>query len=386
MQINYIENTILQKKIFIIVNIDWFFLSHRLPIALAAQKKGYDVTIVAIDSGMSNIIIEKGLKFIAIPMSRSGVNFYEELKTLAFFIQLYKKNKPDIIHHVAVKPVIYGSLAARVVHIPLVINALSGMGHAFVDSSKRGWLKFFLLLCFRIGFKNPNLKFIFQNKDDYQEVEKFIHLDNKNIFFTKGSGVDLNEYYYTEEPKDKKFTYILTARMLYDKGVVEFIEASKQIEAIYPNQCNFWLVGKEDTENKTGIPKDILMRLCENSPVQWLGHKENIFELLQQSNVFVFPSYYREGLPKSIIESCAVGRPTITTNVTGCRDAVIHNYNGIIIEKQNIPELVNAMQLLYINSELRLEMGKNARILAEKEYSIDLVIDTTLKIYASAGS
>ncbi len=366
-------------SLFLVVNVDWFLLTHRLPIALEAKKKGYDVTIVAIDSGYSDQITKHGFKFIPIPMSRSGLNIFVELKTILFFIQLYKKHKPDIIHQVAMKPVIYGSIASKFVKVGKVVNALPGLGFALSDSSNF-LLRKTMKQLFKFAFSNGNMRFIFQNHDDYNEVVGLNIVDKKNVFIIKGSGVDLHEFAFTREPVQEKVMFFLPARILADKGIIEFIEASKIVEEKFPNQSSFIIAGRIDLENKAGISESYFKELLQNSPVIWVGEQSNIYEWLCNSNVVVLPSY-REGIPKSLIEACAVGRAIITTNVPGCKEVVTNNYNGLIVEKKQIKELAAAMEFLLIHEKIRNEMGEHGRKIAEAEFSIQSVLDKTFEIY-----
>ncbi|MBK7690911.1 MAG: glycosyltransferase family 4 protein [Bacteroidetes bacterium] len=366
------------KSLFLVVNVDWFFLSHRLPIALAAKERGYDVTIIAIDSGDSDKIRSYGLKFIAIPTSRSGLNIFSEFKTLLFFIRLYRTAKPDIVHHVAMKPVIYGSLAARITGIHKVVNAFSGMG--FVFTTKNTILKSFIIFLFKIAFKNDRIRFIFQNQDDLQEVIQSKMIDLKYCYTIKGSGIDLQEFAYSAEPQSDKVVFIFPARMLHTKGVVEFIEAAKIVDRKFPGKSEFILAGMIDLENKAGIPEPDLLAMCSIPAIKWIGHQDDILSQLIKAHVVVLPSY-REGIPKTLIEACAVGRAIITTNVPGCKEVVTHEVNGLIVEKGQIQELALAIERLLLNKDLRIKMGKEGRKIAEAEFSIVNVIQKTIDIY-----
>ncbi len=366
------------KTLFLVVNVDWFFLSHRLPIALAAKERGYDVTIIAIDSGHSEKIKSYGLKFISIPTSRSGLNIFSELRTLLFFIKLYRSAKPDIVHHVAMKPVIYGSLAARFTGIRKVVNAFSGMG--FVFTTKNTILRSFIFFLFKIAFKNNRIRFIFQNQDDLQEVIQSGIIDLKYCYTIKGSGIDLQEFAYSPEPPTEPIIFIFPARMLLTKGVLELIEAAKIVDRKYPGRAQFILAGMIDLENKAGIPEADLLKMCSIPAIQWIGHQDNILAQLIKSHVVVLPSY-REGIPKTLIEACAVGRAIITTNVPGCKEVVTHNLNGLIVEKGQVQELALAMERLILDKNLRVQMGKEGRTIAEAEFSIGSVIEKTIEIY-----
>ncbi|MEM6726821.1 MAG: glycosyltransferase family 4 protein, partial [Bacteroidota bacterium] len=306
------------KKLFIVVNVDWFFLSHRLPIALEAQKRGYDVTVFAEDTGDGQKIKEHGLNFIALPMVRSSTNFFAELKALLFFFKTYRKERPDIIHHVALKPVTYGSLATRFIKIPVVINALSGMGYVFADNGARSLIKNFVLSIFKFAFNNPRLRFIFQNTDDLNLLLDTANVPKSRCYMIKGSGVGLDQFAFSQEPDLEPIRILLPARMLWDKGVGEFIGAAKILNPKYGDRVEFILAGNADTGNLTGISEKELLDINKEGLVEWIGFQTNMIQVLTDSHIICLPTFYREGVPKALIEACAIGRPIVTTDVPGC--------------------------------------------------------------------
>jgi len=371
------------KKLFLVVNVDWFFLSHRLPIALAAKKKGYEVTIFAIEEGgHGEEIRQHGLNFVPLPTSRSGTNIFTELKVLVFLYRYYKKEKPDIIHHVAVKPVTYGSVAAKLAGVPKVVNALSGLGFLFINADTNRIAHALVSLFFNYGFKNPNLRFILQNRDDFQMIQELNLLKKEQIFLIKGSGVDLMEFAYSKKQLevDRKLKVLLPARMLWDKGVREFVEAAKLLHIQFSTKVDFLLAGNVDMGNRAGIPVEQLIEWTESKVVQWIGFQKDMVATLKQADIVVLPSY-REGLPKSLIEACAIGRPIITTDVPGCREVVEEGINGYLVPKQNVEQLAERMAKLIENEELRHKMGKASRKKAEAEFSIENVLQQTFEIY-----
>jgi glycosyltransferase involved in cell wall biosynthesis len=368
-------------KLFIAVNVDWFFLSHRLPIALEALKRGYEVTIFTIDTGKKAEIENYGLRCISLPTSRSGTNILQELKVVALFWRHYKNEKPDIIHHVALKPVTYGSIVCRFLKIKNVTNALSGMGFLFANPEKVSLTRKILLRLFKFAFKNPSLKFIFQNEDDLNIIVDSGVVDKKQCYIIKGSGVSLNEFAYSLENNNEKVRFVLPARMLTDKGVIEYVAAAKIVATKYPHKAQFILAGAIDLGNKAGIPEEQIKNWEADGLVEYIGFQTDMVKVVKESNVIVLPSY-REGLPKSLIEACAIGRAIITTDVTGCRDVVTEGVNGFIVPAKNHIALAESMEKLLFNRELRLEMGKKGREIAEKEFSIDGVIDKTFAIYS----
>lgn len=366
-------------KLFIVVNVDWFFLSHRLPIALAAQEHGWDVTIVTADTGKIKDIEKAGLKTIRLPMSRSGMNIKEELKTLNFLRQLYKKERPDVVHHVGMKTILWGSLAAKFSKVNGVVNAVSGLGGFFADDNK-SILSRIMPLVLRYAHHRDKMLVIFQNNEDKALYIKKGIIDESSARFIKGSGVDLNNFAYTPEPKTGKIVVILTARMIAEKGIFILTEAAESLRNTYKDKVEYWIVGGID-DHPGAITKEQLEKACDGEYIKWLGYRTDVKELLQKSHIVAFPSYYMEGLPKSLIEAAAVGKPIITCNSVGCKDTVDDGVNGFLIPTRDIKALADKLVLLFENADLRLKMGKASREKAEQEFSIDTVISKHLSIY-----
>jgi len=366
-------------KLFIIVNVDWFFLSHRLPVALAAQKAGWDVTIVTADTGKLKDIEAKGLKTINLPMSRSGMNIKEELGTMWFLYKMYKREKPDVVHHVGMKTILWGTLAAKFAKVKSVVNAVSGLGGFFADDNKSMLAKV-MPKALKFSHDRKNLLVIFQNNEDRAMYVKKGIIEDGQARFIKGSGVNLKEFCYTPEPTEGKLKIILTARMIVEKGVFLLTEAAEKLRKGYEDKAEFWLVGGID-DHPGAITREQLDKACDGKYIKWLGYRTDVKELLQQSHIVAFPSYYMEGLPKSLIEADAIGRPIITCNSVGCKEAVIGGYNGYLIPTKNVDALVEKLDILLSNAKLRQKMGRNSRAYAEANFSLDVVIEKHLAIY-----
>jgi len=367
------------KKLFIIVNVDWFFLSHRKDIALAAQRTGWDVTIVTADTGMLKDIKAIGLKTINLPMSRSGMNIKEELVTLNFLRKLYKREMPDVVHHVGMKTILWGTLAAKFAKVRGVLNAVSGLGGFFADDNRSLLAKIMpKVLCF--SHHGQNLLVIFQNHDDEAMYVKKGIIKKEQSRFIKGSGVNLQEFCYTPEPDSDKVKVILTARMIEEKGVFLLTEAAERLRREYENKVEFWLVGGID-DHPGAITKEQLDAVCDGKYIKWLGYRTDVKELLQSSHIVAFPSYYMEGLPKSLIEATAIGRPIITTCSIGCKDTVDDGVNGFLIPTKDVDALTEKLHILIDDAALRQRMGRAGRKKAEREFSLDVVIEKHLSIY-----
>lgn len=369
------------KKLFIIVNVDWFFLSHRLPVALAAKQAGWDVTIVTADTGKLKDIEAKGLKTINLPMSRSGMNIREELGTMWFLYNLYKREKLDVVHHVGMKTILWGTLAAKFAKVNGVVNAVSGLGGFFAEDNKSMLAKV-MPKVLKFSHNRNNLLVIFQNNEDRAMYVKKGIISDSQARFIKGSGVNLQEFCYTPEPTEGKVKIILTARMIVEKGVFLLTEAAEKLRKEYEDKAEFWLVGGID-DHPGAITKEQLDAACDGKYIKWLGYRTDVKELLQQSHIVAFPSYYMEGLPKSLIEATAIGRPVITTKSIGCKDTVDDGVNGFLIAPKEVEPLVEKLRMLIDDAALRQKMGKAAREKAERDFSLDVVIERHLEIYKS---
>lgn len=362
-----------------IVNEDKFFLSHRKDVALRAKESGFDVTIVAKDTGRRGEIESLGLRFINLPINPTGLNIREELKTLNFLKKLYRREKPDIVHHVGLKNILWGSLAAKLVNVKGVVNAVSGLGIMF-NGDKLSFKARAILDVIKFSCHRKNIATIFQNQEDRQLFLSRHIIANRNIFYTRGSGVDLKQYGYKEEPKSEIVQIIFTARMVAEKGVCELIEAAESIKIQYSGRVRFILCGGLSS-NPDAIKEDYLKEHCDGEYLCWLGYRSDVKQLLENSHIMCFPSYYREGVPKSLIEAAAIGRPIITTNSIGCKDTVIDGYNGFLVPIKDSKTLAEKLSNLIDNPEMGREFGKNSRLFAEKYFSLEDVIQTHLKVY-----
>lgn len=369
----------MRGRILFVVNVDWFFISHRLVIAEEALKDGFEVFVAAEETGRSNEILNKGIQFINLSFSRSGTNPIIEFSTLYNFYNLYRTIKPDIVHHITLKPVIYGSIISRLLNVKSIVNAISGLGYNFT-AGRLNIISKIMLRLMKYGF-NQNLYFIFQNREDFIELSNLNVFSPKNFFYyIKGSGVDTNLFYPSSFPNFDKIKIVLPSRMLWDKGVNELHDAAMLLRAKYFNKVEFILVGMADGNNKAGLSESILKKWEDGEYFKWINFNNNIKQIYDNSHIVVLPSY-REGLPKSLIEACAMGRAIITTDAIGCRDCVDHGINGLIVPVKDSKSLATAIEYLVTNPERIIEMGIQSRIKAEKEFDINFVIKTHLEIY-----
>lgn len=370
-----------QKELIMVVNEDRFFLSHRKEIALSAQKAGWNVKIVCKNTGQKNEVEDLGLQMIELPINPTGTNIVQELRTFSFLYRLYRQHPGAIVHHVGLKSMLWGLLAARLAKIRGTVNAVSGLGVMFSETETSPLAKAILALL-RFALSKQNAKVIFQNHEDQQLfVRKHIIRPSQAVFI-KGSGVDLNQFPCTPQPEGPMVNILFTARMVKEKGVLVLAAAAEQLRRDYEGKAQFWLCGGLSS-NPKALKEAELQQLCDNKYIKWLGFRKDVKALLMQSHIMAFPSYYREGVPKSLIEACAIGRPIVTTDSIGCRDTVDNGKNGFLVPVKDSKTLAAKLKLLIDNKELRETMGRNSRQKAEQQFSIDKVVEKHLETYDS---
>jgi glycosyltransferase involved in cell wall biosynthesis len=370
------------RRILFVTNVDWFFISHRLVIAEEAQKRGFEVIVVAEDTGRSQEIRDKGVHFVNLSISRSGTNPLKELKTVINLFNIYKSIDPDVVHHITLKPVIYGSVIAKLLRIRGVVNAISGLGYNFTKG-RQSFVQKAMLYIMRFGFSRKNLVVVFQNENDQEELMDLDIINSSNeIVRIKGSGVDLQKYYESPFPAFNRIKILLPSRMLWDKGVKELREASNILKEKYSKKIEFILSGLADEDNKAGVPTSYLKGWDDGEYVKWIGYQKNMFKIYQNSHIVVLPSY-REGMPKALLEACAVGRAIVTTNAIGCKETVDEGVNGFKVPVASSTDLAYALEELINNHDLIKQMGKNSRAKAEKEFDVKNVIEKHIEIYNS---
>lgn len=366
-------------KLLFIVNVDWFFISHRLPIALAAIKQGYEVHIACGITDRRAELEALGIVVHPLSISRSGTSLLKELKVIKEMNCVVKKVLPSVVHLVTIKAAVYGGLVTRFKSIKVRIASISGLGFVFIDKCiKARILRFLITKLYRIALNSSNTQVIFQNENDKQ-----IFIENKIIkseqsLIIRGSGVDLETYKYLPEPAGEKVIMFL-ARLLKDKGLVEFCDAAITLKKS-GFKGRFVLVGDIDLHNPNSLTHEGLNNYISSGYIEHWGFSNSVAEVIAKSHLMVLPSY-REGLPKSLIEAAACGRAVITTDVPGCRDAITPNKSGILIPAKSSKAIVSAIKLLCDNDDKRIEMGKKGRELAESCFDIADVIETHLKLY-----
>lgn len=364
-------------KIVYFITEDWAFLSHRLPLARAARDAGWEVVIATHVTTKAELIEQEGFLLEPIPLDRGGTNPWRELKALVALASVLIRHRPDILHCVAVKPVIYGNLIAWLTRQKATVSALAGMGYAYTAGSpKVRALRFLLSTLLRLLLRRPNHRLIVQNEDDRDLMLKLGAATPETIVLIPGSGVDLEALPALPPPDNDPPIFALVARMLADKGVREAVQAMISVDGL------LWLVGSPDPHNPSSIDERELRGWEMAGKVRWLGHRNDIAEIWRQADVAVLPSY-REGTPKALLEAAACGRPIVTTDVVGCRQVIENGVEGFVVPARSSHGLGEAMQRLAVDKDLRHKMGLAARKRAEERFGQERVVAMHFEIYRS---
>ena len=367
------------KKVLFLGNDIGYFLSHRLPMARAAKSAGDEVHVAMPVSDEADKIRNAGLVFHGITLSRWGVHPIKELQSLISVYRLFRNLRPDLVHHVTIKPVLYGSLMARLTRVPAVVNAVSGLGFVFLAKGLKAKLvRLLVKIAYRSAFSHKHSRVIFQNPDDQAEFIQCKIVDSKKTILIRGSGVDMA--LFTQMPEsDGPPVVILPSRMLWDKGVGEFVEAAGILRDAGV-KARFVLVGGSEIGNPATVSATDLENWQKSGTVEWWGQCTDMPKIFAQSHIVCLPSY-REGVPKALIEAAACGRPIVTTDVPGCREIVLHGHNGLLVPVRDAVSLAAALRTLIENADTRKLMGDNGRKFAAEMFSVEKVICETLAIY-----
>jgi len=369
-----------KTKLLFLVSEDWYFCSHRLHLAVAARRAGFDVAVATRVNADEKRIRDAGIGVFPVHISRSGFNPAADIGMLFALIRLYRRVRPDIVHHVAMKPVLYGTLAAYISGVPHVVNAVAGMGFVFSSGDKKArLLRPLIRFAFRRLLGAGKSHLIVQNPDDRDFFMRRIGLPEASVSLIAGSGVDIHRFRPTPFPQHPPVVVALVARMLVDKGVREFVEAIRRLR-LEGLDIRGILVGEEDAKNPAHVPHDTMCDWEKEGVIEWWGRRADIPEIWAGSHIAVLPSY-REGLPKSLLEAAACGRPIVTTDVPGCREIVRHGDNGLLVRPRDVESLAAAIRTLAEDAELREKMGRFGRKLVEQRFSNEHVQEQTLALY-----
>ena len=365
-------------KIILFANTDWYLYNFRLPLAQALRERGDDVLLLSPHGDYAEKLIAAGFRWQAFELERSGVNPLKEARTLLRLWQVYRRERPLLVHHFTVKPVLYGSVAALLAgRHTTVVNSVTGLGYVFTG----GWspLRALVELLYRLVLRRTWV--IFQNPDDQAAFLNTGLVTPQRVALIRGSGVDTDRFVPAPEPPGTPLV-ILPARLLWDKGVGEFVEAARILLG-RGLAARFALVGNTDPGNPSAVPLKTLQEWQNQNLVEWLGWQEDMRALYQQATLVVLPSY-REGVPKTLLEAAACGRAIVTTDVPGCREVVRQDENGRLVPARDPAALAGAIGELLEQPALRRKLAANGRRIAVDEFDVHKVIRSTLEFYQQA--
>jgi glycosyltransferase involved in cell wall biosynthesis len=375
------------RRVMYVANAGWFFISHRLPIAIAAKAAGDEVHVAVamdpeLDKDSRRTLEAAGFIVHSLQLSRHGAHPYELIRDWLSLIRLFQGVRPDIAHLVTLKPILLGGLACRLVRIPATVMAVPGRGTVF---SARGPLamvrRWIVLIGYRLAYRHRKTRVIVQNVEDRDYFVSRRIFRAEDVSLIRGSGVDTSRFAMLPEPNGPPIV-VFAGRMLREKGAEEFVAAAASLKQ-QQTPARFVLLGAPDHGNPKSHTREEIEAWVASGAVEWWGFCHDMERVFAQSHIVCLPTYYGEGVPKVLIEAAAAGRPIITTNTPGCRDIVRHEFNGLLVPPRDTASLVLALERLINNADERRAMGERGHRLARAEFAVELVVEKTLNLYAS---
>ena len=356
-------------KTLVVSNTAWYLHNFRLPFMRELMQRGVEVVAVAPRDEWVPRLVDAGFRFLELPVPRRGMNPFTDFHMFLRLYQIYRRERPDVVFHNTVKPVIYGSLAARASGVGAVFDMVSGLGYVFTGNTVRhGLLRPLVTRLYRVALRKAT-KVFFQNVDDRDEFLRLGLLEAEKAVVTSGSGVDLERFRLAAPPAERAFCVVLmSARLLWDKGIGEFVEAARIVRKELP-ETRFQIVGRLDDGNPTGVDRSLVQEWVREGVIDYLGEVADVRPVLATADIAVLPSY-REGTPRSILEAMAMSKPVVTTDAPGCRQTVAPGVNGLLVPIRDAPALARAIRTLVVDPQLRERMGAEGRRRAEALYDV----------------
>lgn len=363
-----------------LVSEDWYFISHRLPLARAARAAGYRVVIASRFTEHRALLEAEGFAAVPLLLRRRGASLWQEALAILELRRLYRKTAPVIVHHVALKPVVFGSLAAVGVRGVLVVNAIAGLGFLFSSAQLAArLLRPLVSALLRMVLGRGGSVVLVQNESDRSELIRRSLAAPSQIRLIKGAGVDLSVFFPRPELAGPPIA-AFAGRLIMDKGVGAFVEAGRELRR-RGVAARFVLVGEPDPDNPSAVPSATLEEWRREGVVECWGRQQDMPAVLASIHILCLPSTYGEGVPKILLEAAACGRPVVTTDWPGCRDAVENGKTGLLVPPGDPDALADALNLLLTDTPMRQRLGSAARLLAEREFDVRSVVAATLAVY-----
>lgn len=368
-------------KIILFANTDWYLYNFRRSLAMELSSTGHDVLLISPAGEYGELLNSLGLRWVSLPMERRSLNPLREVKLILWLYRLLRKEQVDLIHNFTIKCAVYGSLAARLAGVFARINAVAGMGYIFTNNSlKARLLRPVVRSLMRLALAGKHARLVLQNPDDVALFERTQLVDSAQIRLIPGSGVDCRRFRPTVRKRvNESFRVVLAARLLWDKGIAEYVAAARQLRAT-ERKIDFLLAGNPDPGNPASVPEANVKEWVEEGLIEWLGHVDDMQTLFASVDAVVLPSY-REGLPKTLIEAAACALPLITTDVPGCREVVTDKVNGLLVPARDAEALADAIACLQDDRKLATRLGLAAREKALQVFDERIVIERTVAVY-----
>ncbi len=371
-------------KAVLFANSDWYLYNFRLNLAAALCDAGHQVLLVSPPGPYGEKLQALGFRWIAAPMRRRSLNPFSELGLVLWLWNLLRRERADLVHGFTIKCAVYGSLAGRLAGVPARVSAVTGMGYVFTsDATKARLLRPLVRAVMRMAFGGPGVRLILQNADDKKLVEQAGIVEPATVRLIAGSGVDCRRFSpdlnRARASIALRFRVLLASRMLWDKGIQEFIDAARQLRAEH-RDIDFLLAGAPDPGNPASIPETTLRAWVEEGLVQWLGHVDDMPALFHSVDAVVLPSY-REGLPKGLVEAAACGLPLVTTDAPGCREVVTPEVDGLLVPVRDSVALARAIARLQDDPSLAARLGAAARAKALANFDARIIVWRTIDVY-----
>ena len=370
------------RRIAIVVNDPAFFLSHRLEIGLEAMARGDEVHLVTPPDPAESVaaLRARGFRHHAVEMARGSMSPVRDLATLLRLTRLFRRLRPDLAHLVTLKPVLYGALAARLAGVRAIVAAISGFGLLLLeDAPKMRAVRPLVARLCRFALNRPGVRLVFQNAGDRETLAGFgVAVEGRSVTIP-GSGVDLARFSPEAVPEDPPLV-VMPARLLHSKGVAQFVASAERLHAERV-RARFVHIGRRDPVNPDCLGEAELDELGSRGAIEFWGYRHDVPEILARASVIALPSHYGEGLPKTLIEAAAAGRPVVTTDMPGCRDAIVAGETGLLVPPRDAEALATALSALLADPDRRAAMGEAGRRLAARRYRLADVVHRHLALF-----
>ena len=366
-------------KVILIANTDWYLYNFRLSLARFLRQEGYEVVLVAPTGRFIQKLQQEGFCCLSWRLDRKSFVPWTEISSVLFLLSLYRREKPDLVHHHTIKPVIYGSLVARIAGVPAVVNSITGRGYVFLSQERRALLlKILVKPLYRMALSYRKGGLIFENQVDRQYFIQERLADEQHTFLIEGVGVDTDIYFPCPEPEGLP-VIMLPARLLWDKGVGVLVEAARLLRGKV--EARVALVGAPDKGNPNTVDEASLRLWQEEGLIEWWGWHDDMAPVYAQAAIVVLPTMYGEGVPTTLLEAAACAKPIVATDIPGCRAVVVHGRNGYLVPPNDPQSLADALAGLVSDPDLRARMGQQGRQLVVDKYTHRLINTATLGVY-----